>query len=103
MGPRFGSPRKQTLRQNLVFGSFYERVSVRSTPVEGRGKSRSGQRESLSWSGGLAMTANPIGDLGVKWLFRIILSWARWPGFYLPLIGHEQPLERDVTLGKVAP
>lgn len=38
MGPRFGSPRKQTLRQNLVFGSFYEQVSVRSTPVEGRGK-----------------------------------------------------------------
>ena len=57
---------------------------MRSTPVEGRGKSRSGQRESLSWSGGLVMTANPIGNLGVKWLFRIILSWARWPGFYLP-------------------
>lgn len=47
--------------------------------------------------------ANPIRNLGVKRRFRIVLSWARWPGFYLPLIGHELPLERDVTLGKVAP
>lgn len=29
--------KEATLRHNLVFGSFYERVSMRSIPVEGRG------------------------------------------------------------------